>query len=126
TKNQVLALRGVCRLLTSSTTVSADQRTTLGLQALDVARRPDEKKLVIAALGTLPTQAAADRLLALANESAYKNEAALAAVTLAGLMQETDRQAARDLAQSIVDLDVSPQVKDRANEILTGRGGRRR
>lgn len=118
TKFNVLGLRGIVRLIKQSPTVSLDQRSQDGLVALEAARRPDEQKLVLAALGTLPTQQASDRLLAQIESGELRNEAGLALAEMAKAMQRNDREGARKLAQTLVDLDVSADVTKRAQAVL--------
>jgi len=124
----VLATRGAMRLITSSQAVPLDGRVALCLYALDHARRDEEKRQAIAAMGSLPSTKAADRLLELATDDKLKAEAGLAAVELAGALLMTDRQAARDLAQKIRSLNISAEVNRRADAVTAGRGrtGRKR
>jgi HEAT repeat protein len=114
----VLAATGVIRLVKESKLAPLDKRTELCLAVLDKARRPDEKKLAIAALGSLPGQQASDRLKKLAQEPEFKVEAGLAAVELAGNMRRTDKDGAKKLAEEIRKLDISPEVNSRADELL--------
>ena len=119
-----LATRGALRLITASQSIPLDGRVTLCLKALDQARRDEEKRQAIAALGALPSTQAANRLLELAKNENLKGEAGLAVVTLAGNMLATDRQAAQALAQKILDLNISDDINSRANAVLGGRGMR--
>jgi HEAT repeat protein len=120
----VLATRGALRLITVSQSAALEDRVTLCLKLLDKARRDDEKRQAIAALGALPSAQAADRLLELAKDQNLKGEAGLAAVTLAGNMLMTNRQAAQELAKKILDMNISPDINSRATAIVSGRGGR--
>lgn len=122
----VLATRGALRLITAEESVSLDDRVALCFQAFDQARRDEEKRAAIAAMRSLPRQDVAERLLALAREETFKAEAALAAVELAGNMLQTDRDAARELASKIKDLNISDEVNGRAEAVIQGRRGRRR
>ncbi len=117
----VLAVRGALRLISISDSAPLDDRISLCLYTLDHARRDDEKRQAVAALGVLPGQQAVERLLALAGEGELKTEAGLAAVELAARMLRTDRQAARDLARKIRDLNISDEVNRRAESIISGR-----
>ena len=114
----VLATAGVIRLVKESKSAPLDKRTELCLAVLDKARRPDEKKLAIAALGSLPGQQAADRLMKLVQEPEFKVEAGLAAMELAGNMRGTNKDAAKKLAEDIRKLDISPDVNSRADKLL--------
>ncbi len=117
----VLAATGVIRLVKESQSAPLDKRTELCVTVLDKARRPDEKKQAIAALGSLPCQPAVDRLMKLAQEPEFKMEAGLAVVELAGQMRRTDRDGAKKIAESVRKLDISPDVNSRADRIIQGR-----
>ena len=117
----VLAMRGALRLIGAGGSAPMDERVALCLAAMDHARRDDEKRQAVATLGALPCQKAIDRLAELIKGETLKTEAALATVDLAGRMMATDRQAGRDLAQKIRDLNISDEVNRRADGVLSGR-----
>mgnify|MGYP003932223377 CR=1 FL=1 len=121
--HHVLAVRGAVKLIKSSDSVPLDDRVTLCFYAFDQARRDQEKKQVVSAMGSLPSEKVAGRLLKLAEDDSLKIEAGLAGVDLAGNMLRTDRQAARDLARKIREMDISDEVNRRADRIISG--GRR-
>ena len=101
-----------------------ESRAVLCMKIFDLARRIEEKRQAIATLATLPCERSANRLLELVKDESLKTEAALAAVNLAGAMLRTDRQAAQELAQKILDMNVSADINDQANAVLSGRGMR--
>ena len=117
----VLSMRGALRLIATSEDASLDDRVTLCFKAFDMARRDDEKRQAIAAMASLPSAKAAERLLKLALDETFKNEAGMAAVDMAGRMLRGNRDEARDLAQKVRDLDVSDEVNRRADAIIRGR-----
>jgi HEAT repeat protein len=101
-----------------------ESRAGLCVKIFDQARRIEEKRQALATLATLPCERSANRLLELVKDESLKTEAALAAVNLAGAMLRTDRQAAQDLAKKILDMNVSADINDQANAVLSGRGMR--
>jgi HEAT repeat protein len=117
----VLAVRGALRLIAAGESAPMEERVALCLATMDHARRDDEKRQAITTLGALPCQEAIDRLMELIEGETLKTEAALAAVDLAGRMAATDRQAARDVAQKIRDMNLSDEVNRRADAVLSGR-----
>lgn len=117
----VLAVRGALRLIATSGGTPLDDRVTLCFKAFDLARRDDEKRQAIAAMASLPSGQVAEQLVKLAQDETFKNEAAMAAVDLAGRMLRGNRDAARDLARKILDLNISDEVNRRANAIVQGR-----
>jgi HEAT repeat protein len=114
----VLATAGVIRLVKESKSAPVENRVELCLKVLDKARRPDEKKLAIAALGSLPNQQAVERLLKLAQEPEFKVEAGLAAMELADNMRRANKDGAKKIADDIRKLDISPDVNSRADKLL--------
>ncbi|MCD6394065.1 MAG: DUF1080 domain-containing protein [Planctomycetes bacterium] len=80
--HRVLALRGMVRLLTTS---GADQAQAIEMyrQALRTVERPDEKKLIIAGLGSIRSIESLRLVAGYLDDDALKSEAALAAVKIA-------------------------------------------
>jgi HEAT repeat protein len=101
-----------------------ESRAVLCVKILDQARRIEEKRQAVATLATLPCERSVNRLLELVKDESLKNEAALAAVNLAGAMLRTNRQTAQELAQKILDMNVSADINDQASAVLSGRGMR--
>ena len=132
----VLAVRGALKLIALQQqpmgqrmgppmdTAQVESRAVLCMKILDQARRIEEKRQVVATLATLPCERSANRLLELVKDESLKNEAALAAVNLAGAMLRTNRQTAQELAKKILDMNVSANINDRANAVISGRGMR--
>jgi len=119
--HHVLAIRGAVRLIKAGTNAPLSDRADLCFSAFDYARRDEEKKQAISAMGSVPDKKVAERLLELVKNDALKIEAGLAAVELAGNMARTDRQAAQDLAQKIRDLNLSDEINRRADDLTRGR-----
>jgi len=119
--HHVLATRGAIRLIRESDSAPLNDRTKLCFYAFEHARRDQEKKQTISAMGSLPNEKVARRLLELAGDPNLKAEAGLGAVELAGNMLRTNRQAARDIAQKIRDMNISDEINRRADRIIKGR-----
>jgi len=120
----VLATRGVLQLIQTSEFVPLDERASDCIKAFDNARRDEEKRLAVSTMAFLPVAKVADKLMELLRDANFKEEAALAAVQLATEMLRTDRQAARDLAQKIRDMNISEYINRQAERIINGRGFR--
>ena len=132
----VLAVRGALRLIAlpqqpmgqrmgqPMDPAQVESRASLCVKLLDQARRIEEKRQAVATLATLPCERSVNRLLELVQDESLKNEAALAAVNLAGAMLRTNRQAAQELAKKILDMNVSADINNRANAVISGRGMR--
>ncbi|MDQ1257359.1 MAG: hypothetical protein QG656_1963, partial [Candidatus Hydrogenedentes bacterium] len=96
---QVLGLRGYVRLarIEPSPEAKAGMLTT----AMGLAARPDEKKLVVAAWGTLPSAQALDVLQPLLDDADLRNEAASALITVAPEAAKID-EASKTRAQNAI------------------------
>jgi HEAT repeat protein len=116
--HSVLALRGALRLIKICDTAPMDSRVKQALYALDNARRADDKKLAVAALGSLPDAKVEKRLLELAQGNEMSVEAGLAAVECARNMQGIDKRAAQNLARKIRALNISGQINRGAAKVL--------
>ncbi len=138
----VLALRGGVRLIQNSPDMPLEDRERLCLSALDMARRQEEKIQVISAMGSLASTTIGETLLELAQDENLKVEAGLAAIQVAGSLfregmrggfgggetatvEETPEQlAAKEMAQKILDLNISEEINTNAQNILDGNVGR--
>ena len=105
-------------------TAQVESRAVLCVKILDQARRIEEKRQAITTLATLPCERSVNRLLELVKDESLKNEAALAAVNLAGTMLRTNRQAGQELAKKILDMNVSADINKQADAVMSGRGMR--
>jgi HEAT repeat protein len=114
----VLAIQGVVRLVKSSENEPADERLKTTLAAMTAARRVEEKRLAISALATLSTSKSADTLKSFLQDPKLKVDAAQAGVTLADALAKTDRAAATELAQAIVDSNASDATVRHAKRLL--------
>jgi len=93
--HQVLALRGYVRMIGVRKDRSAAESLAMCKQAMDVARRDEERRLVLSALGNVPTTEALAIALASLPKEPLKNEAAIAAIRIAKAVSSGDREAAR-------------------------------
>ena len=89
---QVLGLRGYTRLAQIET--STRKKTAMIIGAMDLAKRPSEMKLVMAALGTLPTERSLDILLDHLEDQDVGREAASAIVAIAPKLADKERATA--------------------------------
>ncbi len=117
----VLATRGALRLIATSQSAPMDDRVTLCFYAFDNARRVNEKKQAVSAMGALPNKKVAARLLELAKDDQVKIEAGLAAVELASKTLRSDRKAAQGFAKKVRELNISDEVNRRADAVIRGR-----
>jgi HEAT repeat protein len=120
----VLATRGVLQLIQTSETVPLEEMTLDCINAFDNARRNEERRLAISTMALLPVTQVADKLLELVKDDNFKEEAGLATVQLASAMLKTDKQAARNLAQKIREMNLSEYINHGAERVISGRSFR--
>lgn len=115
--HHALAINGIARLVKDSASVSVDQRISLCIKALEIVRRTDEKKGIISALGTLPDEKAADKLLLLAGDPDLKSESAMALLDLAGRMRGADKAFSKEVAQKVRKMEISQTINRQADKV---------
>ena len=98
---QVLAVRGLARLVESAKDAPVDQRAAWATDLYAAARRPDERKLVVPVLGGVAHPRSAETLLAALKTGEAKAETQLAAVTLAQSLLKGHKDLARQLAEAV-------------------------
>ena len=119
TSHQVLALRGYLQYLQSNKQLKNDDKLTKVTDVLPLIKRPEEKRLAIAAIGTVPATGALDLLATFAAEPAVAEDASSAIVKLAGspmpAVPKDQRQKALQLA---VEKSTSDATKKEARKLL--------
>jgi len=118
---QVLGLRGYVRL--ARTEPSAEKKSGMLTQAMNLAKRPEEKKLVLAAWGTLPTGQSLDVLRPHLDDPAVRNEAASALVAVAaelGKKDEENKARARDALKAVIETCEDEGIRKSAQKALAG------
>ena len=119
TSHQVLALRGYLQYLQSNKQLKNDDKLTKVTDVLPLIKRPEEKRLAIAAIGTVPAPGALDLLATFAADPAVAEDASSAIVKLAGspmpAVPKDQRQKALQLA---VEKSTSDATKKEARKLL--------
>ena len=116
-KVKTLALRGYVRLIPLQD-ATPDNKVAALKDAMALAERPDEKKLVLAALGTIPT---ADALAVVTPSLAaadLKEEASMAAVAIAEKIVQTQPAKVAEAMEQVAKATANPQVANRAKALL--------
>jgi HEAT repeat protein len=116
--HNVLAVQAVARLVKSSDQEPAANRVKAALAAIKVAKRDEDKKLLLSALASVPDKSAGEAIKPYLSDPQYQQEAGLAGITLAETLRRTDRPAARDLAQAVKNASLSEDLTRRADAIL--------
>ncbi|MBP8131498.1 MAG: HEAT repeat domain-containing protein, partial [Candidatus Hydrogenedentes bacterium] len=119
----VLGLRGFVRL--AQTEQALDKKMAMLAEAMQLAKRPDERKLLLGAWGSVPAAQSLDVLLPFLDDAAVRAEAAAAITAVAGELAKQDEAARRQAAQALkAVLEKCPetQIRDGAQAILNTLG----
>jgi len=112
----VLGLRGYVRL--ARLEPSAEQKTHMLTTAIALAQRPDEKKRVLAAWGTLPTEQSLEVLLPHLEDETVRDEAALAIIQVAGELGKSNQPRAVDALEAVLDKCEDGRIRRGARRTL--------
>lgn len=115
-RHHVLAIRGMVRLASAVEEKAADLETLA--EALELAERPEEKRLVLGALGSAAQAKAATLAAALLDDPLLGEEAAVAVVRVAEKSEGADAQTLRPLLEKVVSQSKSEQLRTRAKKAL--------
>ncbi len=107
-RHQVLAVRGLVQLADAA---------LLG-QAMELAPRVTEKRLVLGALGTLDTPEALALAVPAIDEAPLAQDAALAAVMIAERIEGGEAEALRTAMEKVVKIAKEQEIRDRAQKVL--------
>jgi len=115
--HHVLALRGYVRMIALSKDRSPADRLKMCQEALAAAKRDEERKLILATVGDLPSLDALKLAEGCLATDALKNEAASAVVRIARAISGLDRDAAKQAIARAVAAG-SPEVQKQAKDAL--------
>jgi HEAT repeat protein len=119
TSHQVLALRGYLQYLQSNKQLKNDEKLAKVTEVLPLIKRPEEKRLAIAAIGTIPAPAALELLVTFAAEQVVSDDACSAIVKLAAAPMPAVSQDQRQKAlQVALDKSTSDATKKEARKLL--------
>jgi hypothetical protein len=121
-KHKIFALRGYTRLIGQSE-LPADKKLAMCKDAMALAARDDERKLVLGALGGVPTVKALEMVMPYLDNPKTKNEAGSAAVSIAEKLKGQSTKVADAMKKVLATVD-SPGVKRRATTVLTSVGAK--
>jgi HEAT repeat protein len=121
-KVKVLALRGYIRLVPLQDATAAQKIAGLK-DAMSMATRTEEKRLVLAALGGIPTAESLALVTPHLASDDLKEEASLAAVAIAEKLVDSNRAAVADAMQKVIQATKSDRVAKRAETLLRQAGG---
>jgi HEAT repeat protein len=112
-------MQAIVRLVKSSENEPADSRADVALAAMAAARKDNDKKLVLSALGTVPNMKAVEAIKPLLADATFKADAGQAGISLAEILVRINKQAGKELAQAVKDAAISDDITKRANRVLS-------
>lgn len=112
--HRVLALRGVVRLASTSKGLPASEGVRLLAQAMPLADRADERKLVLAALATLADPAGLELAQKSLADKEVELEAATAVVQIAKALRRSNPDAAAAAIRNVLQVCQSPAARQLA------------
>ena len=119
TSHQVLALRGYLQYVHANKQLQNDDKVSKVTDVLPLVKRPEEKRLAIAAIGAIPAPGALALLLTFAAEPAVAEDACSAIVKLAASPMPAVSQDQRQKAlEVVVEKADSNATKQQARKLL--------
>ena len=111
--HRVLALRGYVRMAGM-----AKDPTAMFVRAIELADRPEDKKLILAGLGSADPAVGLKIVEPYLQDEALKAEAALAAIQIADRLRGKDKSRARAVIGKVLAAVEDPTIRQRAQEIV--------
>lgn len=111
--HKVLALRGYVRMAGQS-----KDPTAMYVRALNLAERTEDKKLVLAGLGTADSVEALKLVEGYLKDEALRNEAGLAVVQIAERVRATDAARAGAAVKAVLAAVTEPAVRQKAQDVV--------
>ena len=116
-KTKVLATRGYIRLLRIQD-MPADKKLAALKDSMALITRPDEKKLVLAALGDVPTLDSLNMVMSNMDNPELKDEACIAAIAIGEKLGKKHPAEVKAAMQQIVKATANVGIKKKANAVL--------
>jgi HEAT repeat protein len=119
--HQVLGLRGYLQCIQEDKRLNASQKVAKVDDVRPLLKRPEEARLAISSLGSLPTWSAVEMLLSLAAEPAVTEDACSAIVNLAGRnLEGASKDQIRKALQVVLEKAKEETTRKKAERILQG------
>jgi len=115
--NQILALRGYIRMAGIGGG-QADAKLAAYRQAMELAKRPDEKRLVLAGLGDVPRADALKMIEPYLDDAALRREAFAAYMKIAEALAGSEPAIAKQALKTVQEKATDPRMRARAQSAL--------
>jgi len=115
---QVLGMRGYLQYVKADKGLNDDQRVGKVNELVPLLKRPEEKRLAIAAIDGIPTSAGLELLMAFATEPAIADDACSAIITITGKsVQGVSKEQRQKALETVVEKTSNNDTKKRAQEL---------
>jgi HEAT repeat protein len=118
-KYQVRALRGYLRIARQLKTLPDEERIDMARQALDIAERADERKLVLQVLERCPSSESIKLASALVDDKEVRDQAVQTAIFIGEKIKDKDPEAARAAAEKALEASPPKELADRARALTS-------
>ncbi len=115
-KYKIRSLRGYIRIIRQFG-LPVDERVTMARQALEVAERDDERRLVLQALARFPDVESLKVAVEQVNRPSLKRVAAQTAVGIAEKIVDRDPESVRRAMELVIEARLTPALTDRARAV---------
>lgn len=115
-RQRVLAIRGLVRLASPQDEKPADLKILA--EAMSLAKRPQEKRLVLGVLGGVATPESLALATSAVDQAGLAEEAGLAAVMIAEKIGKGEPPKTRDAMQKVLRSAKGPKIRQRAQKVL--------
>jgi HEAT repeat protein len=115
---QVQGLQGYLQYIQENKKLSNDEKLGKLNDLMPLINTPDERRLIISVLGTIPTDGATDRLVTFAQDSQVVEEACQALLRIGTDRNLKDTDLRRKALQAVIDKTGSDATKKRAEDTL--------
>jgi hypothetical protein len=118
--HQAQSLQGYLHFIEENQKLTDPARLAKLEELLALISDPDQKRQIIAVLGSVPTAGSLERLLALASDQAVSEEACLAAIKVATAknLKDGTRELRQKAIQAVIEKSQSDATKQRASAAL--------
>jgi HEAT repeat protein len=113
---QVLAIRGLVRLASPQEDKPADLKMLA--QVMDLAERPQEKRLVLGVLGAVADPEALALVAPVIEDASLAEEACLAAVMIAEKIKDGSKDEIRGAMEKVIECAKNQETGERAKKVL--------
>lgn len=115
-RHHVLAIRGLVRLASPQQEQPADMETLT--KVMDIAKRPQEKRLVIGVVGAIATSEALALAMSAVSDPQFTEEAGLAAARVAETIEDGDADEIRTAMQKVLRFVQKQETRERVQKVL--------